>query len=383
MGTNKINDLKIAVNTRLLIPGKLEGIGWFSYETLRRITSQHPEDEFIFLFDREFQEECLFSDNITPLIVGPPARHPFLYYFWFNLSLPGLLKKLKPDVFLSPDGFHCLPYKGKSLIVIHDLNFEHRPFDIPLLTRWYYRYFFPRFARHAHRIATVSAYSKKDIATLYQVDPGKIDVVYNGVNESFTPVSTEQIAQGRAKFAAGNPYFIFIGSLHPRKNLTNLFKAFDIFKQTDKSDTKLLIAGAKMWWTREIRETYQQMHFKQDVIFTGRLTVEELHLALASALALTYLSHFEGFGIPILEAFACNTPVITSNTTSMPEVAGNAALLADPCDPEAIAEEMTGLALNPELRQELIQKGQIRKHDFSWQKSADLLYESIRKTCKA
>lgn len=372
--------MKIVVNTRLLIHNKLEGIGWFSFETLRRITTQHPEDEFVFLFDRDYSEEFIFSDNITPLIISPPARHPLLYYIWFNISLPPLLKKLKPDLFLSPDGYNCLPYKGKSLVVLHDLNFEHRPFDLPWLTRRYYQYFFPRFARHATRIATVSEYSKNDIAALYQVPADRIDVVYNGVNESFSPASAESQKATREIISNGSPYFLFIGSLHPRKNLTNLFKAFDLFKRKDTNQVKLVIAGAKMWWTQEIRLAYESMEYKADVIFTGRISVDKLHNVIGAALALTYISHFEGFGIPILEAFACNTPVITSNTTSMPEVAGNAALLADPCDPEAIAEELTELATNKELRSELINKGAVRKNDFSWQKSADLLYESIKKT---
>jgi glycosyltransferase involved in cell wall biosynthesis len=364
----------------LLIHDKLEGIGWFSFETLRRITTQHPEDEFVFLFDRDYSEEFIFSDNVTPLIISPPARHPLLYYIWFNISLPPLLKKLKPDLFLSPDGYNCLPYKGKSLVVLHDLNFEHRPFDLPWLTRRYYQHFFPRFARHATRIATVSEYSKNDIAALYQVPADRIDVVYNGVNDSFFPSSPEQQKATRENISNGSPYFLFIGSLHPRKNLTNLFKAFDLFKKTDPNQVKLVIAGAKMWWTQEIRLAYESMEYKADVIFTGRISVDKLHNVIGAALALTYISHFEGFGIPILEAFACHTPVITSNTTSMPEVAGNAALLADPCDPEAIAEELTELATNKDLRNDLINKGAIRKNDFSWQKSADLLYESIKKT---
>lgn len=374
--------MKIVVNTRLLIRNKLEGIGWFTYETIKRITLQHPEDEFIFLFDRNFDEEFIFSDNVTPLIISPPARHPLLFYYWLNISLPPLLKKLKPDLFLSPDGFNSLPYKGRSLIVLHDLNFEHRPLDLPFCVRKYYRYFFPRFARHATRIATVSEYSKNDIAGQYYIPPDNIDVVYNGVNESFNPVSSELSQNTRAKLTSGKPYFLFVGSIHPRKNLDNLFKAFDIFKKTDKDNVKLIVAGAKMWWTNEIQSVFKAMKFRSDVIFTGRLNNNELHTIIGSALALTYVSHFEGFGIPILEAFSCNTPVITSNTTSMPEISGNAALLVDPCDPSGIAKAMSDIAGNEELRIELAKKGAIRKNDFSWQKSADLLYESILKTQK-
>ena len=132
--------MNIAVNTRLLLKNKLEGIGWFTFESLKRITTQHPEHHFFFIFDRDFSEEFIFSDNITPLIQFPPARHPFLFFAWFEYALPSLLNKLKPDLFLSPDGFLSLRYQGKSMNVIHDLNFEHYPEDLPALIRWYYRY---------------------------------------------------------------------------------------------------------------------------------------------------------------------------------------------------------------------------------------------------
>jgi len=228
--------LKIAVNTRLLIKDKLEGIGWFTYETLKRITAQHQEHEFIFIFDRAFSDEFIFSDNIKPVVVGPQARHPLLYYTWFEYSIPKVLKKHKPDLFLSPDGYLSLSTDVKSLAVIHDLNFEHHPADLPFPDRKYYRHYFPRFADKAARIATVSEYSKNDIINTYKVDAGKIDVVYNGANESYQPIAADKQAQTRAKYSKGKPYFLFVGALHPRKNLVNLFKAFDEFKTSSSSE---------------------------------------------------------------------------------------------------------------------------------------------------
>ncbi|MCP4551073.1 MAG: glycosyltransferase family 4 protein, partial [Bacteroidetes bacterium] len=127
--------MRIAVNTRLLIKNKLEGVGWFTHETLRLITVQHPEHEFYFLFDRDYDNDFIFSDNITPIIIGPQARHPFLYYLWFEKSVPAVLKKLKIDLFLSPDGYLSLRSKIPSINVIHDLNFEHHPNDYPFAER--------------------------------------------------------------------------------------------------------------------------------------------------------------------------------------------------------------------------------------------------------
>lgn len=375
--------MNIAVNTRLLIKDKLEGIGWFTCESLKRITTQHPEHHFYFIFDRDFNPDFLFSDNITPIILGPPARHPLLFCIWFEIQLPGILKKIKPDLFLSPDGYLSLRSGVKSLPVFHDLNFEHYPENIPLLSRMHYRHYFPKYAKKAVRIATVSEFSKEDIHKQYGVDKDRIDVVYDGACDDLHPISPEEQEQIRNKYTRGTPYFVFVGSLHPRKNLVNLFKAFDIFKKENKSDIRLLIVGAKKWWTKEIRTAFESMEHSDEVVFSGRLNAAELGRVMGSAIALTYVSYFEGFGIPIVEAFRCETPVITSAVTSMPEIAGDAAILVDPFDPKSIADAMTRIAFEPELRKELVRAGNRRKDLYSWQKTADRLWESIERAVKS
>ncbi|MCX6248113.1 MAG: glycosyltransferase family 1 protein [Bacteroidetes bacterium] len=372
--------MNIAVNTRLLIKDKLEGIGWFTYESLKRITTQHPEHHFYFIFDRPYDTSFIFSSNITPVVLSPQARHPLLFWFWFECRLPRLLRKLNPDIFLSTDGYLSLKTPTKSLPVFHDLNFEHNPEDLPFFFRWYYRHFFPKFAAKAVRIATVSEFSRQDIVVQYGKPSDQIDVVYDGANETYVPLSPEGINLTRKKYTSGSPYFIFIGSLHPRKNLVNLFRAFDLFRLAHPGDVKLLIVGARKWWTKEISLTFRQMKYADDVVFSGRLNSDELAKVLGASLALTYVSYFEGFGIPIVEAFRCGVPVITSNVTSMPEVAGDAALLVDPFKPSSIAGAMIKLAGDEPYRQELIRKGLERKNEFTWQRTADLLWESIEKT---
>jgi len=375
--------LRIAVNTRLLLHGKLEGIGWFTYENLKRITVSHPEHEFYFIFDRPCHEEFIFSSNVKPIIIGPQARHPILYFIWFEFSVRYILKKIKADLFLSPDGYLSLSSKVPSVVVFHDLNFEHYPADLPGAERWYYRTFFNRYARKARRIATVSEFSRADIVKQYGIDPALIDVVYNGANEYYTPIDAETKNATRTRHTGGRPYFLFVGALHPRKNLVNLFRAFDIFKETDTSDSVLIIAGAKKWWTGEIENVYKEMKFSHCVVFAGRLETAEMRNVLGSATALTYVSYFEGFGIPIVEAFRCGTPVITSNVTSMPEIAGKAALLVDPFNPNDIAEAMSNIATDQSLRQQLISAGFERAEVFTWDKSAKRLWQTIEKVMNA
>ncbi|MFL5762577.1 MAG: glycosyltransferase family 4 protein [Bacteroidia bacterium] len=369
--------MEIVVNTRLLLKDRLEGIGWFTYETLKRITNDHPEHHFIFLFDRDYDEEFLFADNVTPLILSPPARHPFLFYIWFEFSVAGFLNKFKPDLFVSPDGYLSLRGKCKQLAVIHDINFEHYPKDVSWIVRKYYRFFFPKFAKKATRIATVSAFSKKDIIEHYEVPAAKIDVVYNGCNELYQPASKETQLSTKKKFTNGNDYFLFVGALHPRKNISRLLKAFDQFKTKEKADTKLVLVGEKYRWTAEIKHSYINMQFKDDVIFTGRLSTEDLKNVLGSALAMVYVPYFEGFGIPILEAMNCDTPVITSNVTSMPEIAGDAALLVDPFSVDSISNAMIYIFKDESMRNSLIEKGRKRAMDFSWDKTAEALWKTI------
>jgi glycosyltransferase involved in cell wall biosynthesis len=350
------------------------------FETLRRIVRDHPEHTFYFIFDRKYDEKFIFANNVIPVVIGPPARHVSLFYIWFEYAIPHALKKIKPDVFVSPDAYNSLRSPFKSLIVIHDLNFEHYPEKMPWLIRKYYRYFTPLFARKADRIATVSEFSKNDIVKQYSIDPTKIDVVYNGVNKDYIPVNENIKLEIKEKYTGGSDFFVYVGALIDRKNLDNLFKAFDMFKKSAANDIKLLIVGSKMWHNKELELTYESMQFKADVIFTGRLPIEELCRATASAMVMTYVSYFEGFGIPILEAFAAGVPVITSNVTSMPEVAGDAAILVDPFDVEEISSAMKNIAENESLREDLIQKGFQRCKAFSWDVSAQNLWRSIEKT---
>lgn len=371
--------MRIAVNTRLLLKSKLEGIGWVAYETLHRIVKAHPEVEFYFIFDRQPDPMFLFADNVKPVVLFPQARHPFLFIWFFECSVTRALKKIKPDLFFSPDGYLSLRSKVPQVVQFHDLNFEHFPNDMPKIHLWHYKKFFPKFARKARRIVTVSEFSKQDIVDCYHVDPDKIDVAYNGVNEVFAPLPETESSAIRKKYSDGHPYFMFVGSLHPRKNLARLFTAFDRFKANNRNDIKLLIVGEKRWWTEPIQKAYDAMRCQDDVIFTGRLSADDLHLVTASALASIYVSYFEGFGIPILEAFRCDTPVITSNVTSMPEVAQDAALLVDPFNEDAIANAMEQV-LDENTRASLIAKGRERVKDFSWDHAAQTIWNSLMKS---
>jgi len=371
--------MRIAVNTRLLLKGKLEGIGWFTNETLKRIVLNHPEHEFIFFFDRAYDPDFVFAPNVTPVVIGPQARHPFLFYMWLEWSIPYLLRKYKADVFVSPDGFASLSTKVPSCVVIHDLAFEHYPQHLKMSHRMYWQHFSPKFARKAKQLVTVSEFSKQDICKRYGIPPEKIDVAYNGAHKEYRPLGWEEKELVKKEYTDGCEYFVYAGALHPRKNIVNLLKAFIAFKKRQRSNMKLVIVGRFAWKYDEVAEMKETMTFKEDVKWVGYMGVEDLSKIIGGAYALLYPSLFEGFGIPILEALQCNVPAITSNTSSMPEVAGNAALLVDPMDYQDIADKMQLLYKDETLRARLIAAAPEQVKKFNWDRSAETLWNSIVK----
>lgn len=375
--------MRIAVNTRLLLKGKLEGIGWFTYQTLEHIVRNHPEHEFIFFFDRPYDPSFVFAPNVTPVVVHPQARHPILFYIWFEWSLPRLLRKYKADLFLSPDSYTSLSTNVPTCLVIHDLAFEHYPEHFVLSHRLYWRHYSPLFAKKATRIATVSTFSKNDITRCYGIPAEKIDVVYNGAHEEYKPLTYEQREAVKNEYAGGCEYFVFAGALHPRKNIVNLLKAFVIFKKRQHTNMKLVIAGRLAWKYDEVEEMRATMDFKDDVKWVGYMNVDELSRVIGGAYALVYASLFEGFGIPILEALHCDVPAIVSNTSSMPEVAGDAALLVDPSSAQDIADKMHQIYKDEALRNKLIVNARVQRQKFGWASSADKLWQSMMKCVEA
>lgn len=373
--------MKIAVNTRLLMPDRLEGIGWFTQQIFLRLAQAHPGVQWYFIFDRPPQKGLQLPANVQPVVLSPPTRHPVLWWLWFHIRLPRLLRKLKVALFISPDGFLALNTPLPQLNVIHDINFEHAPGNIPFTVRLYYRHYFQRYARQATRLVTVSQYSKQDIAHTYAVPPERIDVVYNGVGDFFHTASANEQSTQRQQLTGGVPYFIFIGAFNPRKNIDGMLHAYTRYRR-EGGQAKFVLVGDKMYWPPAIQKVLDQHPFKGDLVFPGRLSGKALNQVLAAAQALMFISHFEGFGIPIIEAFQCEVPVITSTTTSMPEVAGEAALLCEPTDYKRITEAMHEVEKEP-VRRQLKEAGLKQLQKFNWDKAAKEMWQSIQKTLKS
>lgn len=351
----------------------MEGIGWYAYEILKRITIAHPEVEFLFLFDRSVDSNFLFSENVTGKKVFPPARRPWLYKWWFHYSIPRLLKKEKVDLFFSPEGYIPLNSTIPLVNVIHDLAFEHFPDHVIKSELTYYRKYFPQYAQQATEVITVSDFSKNDIVEKYKIDPQKVTVIYNGIRSGLEPVSKSSEDQK----GTSSPYFIYIGTIHPRKNVENLLRAFELFCKNDQ-EYELIIVGRIMDKSSEVMNYFRRMFYRKRVKFMGYQEDKKLAQLLSNAQALVYVPLFEGFGLPVIEAFKSGVPVICSNTSSIPEIAGDAALLVDPYSVEDIKVAMSKM-VNDQTKSSLIRKGIERAKEFSWDTAAEKTWEVIKR----
>jgi glycosyltransferase involved in cell wall biosynthesis len=371
--------MKIAINARMLKAIPNDGISRFTFEIVKRITINNPNHKFILIFDKEYDKSLLFSGNIEAFILKPQARHPALWFYWHEWQLPELLKKTGADIFLSPDGIISLRSDVPSIAVIHDINFYHRPYDLPIHVSLYYRYFFRRFAKKAVRIATVSEFSRSDISSFLKIDSGLIDVVYNGVSEYFAPSEEPPKEKFKEKLTGGAPYFLFVGNFSPRKNIPGVLHAYNRFRSVSGFNHKLVLTGARLFLNSETDKLIRSSPWSSDIILTGPRIHEDLRLLYCAATAFIFIPWFEGFGIPAAEAMRCGTPVILSNTTSLPEIGGEAALYVDPGNTEEISSAMIRIIENKDLRTSLSVKGRKESERFNWDNSARSMWRSIEK----
>ncbi|GAA5224702.1 glycosyltransferase family 4 protein [Membranihabitans marinus] len=365
--------MRIAINGRVLIKNKLEGVGYFTFEVLKNMVTTYPDNDYLVLFDQKPDKEMLIP-GVEYRVIYPPARHPLLYMIWFEITMPFYLSQWDADIFLSLDGFCSLYTKVPTVLCIHDLAYLHYPTYIPSRALWYYRNFQEKFAHKAKQIITVSEFSKQDLIQQYGLSNFKIDVVYNGSRFEKKQIEIDENVLSKYKVTA-DKYFIYTGSIHPRKNIELLIDAFNRFCEKDESGLyHLVLVGRNAWMTDDIMKMAKESKFADRIIFTGYLDDVSLWSLLCRATALCYISNWEGFGVPLLDAMHAKTAIICSNTTSLPEVAGSAAVLVDPQNPDQVSEAMYDLSTQPDLRRKLVEEGQIQKLKFSWLNTSKNIY---------
>jgi glycosyltransferase involved in cell wall biosynthesis len=367
--------MNIGVNARLLLSDKMEGIARYIYETTIRMAEAHPEDHFYLFFDRKVNLHLPFPDNVYRIVIPLQARHPILWHIWFEFLLPYFFKKYRIDVFYAGDTYLSLKSKIPTLLVSHDLAYLHYPQHIKAFALWHYQRYFPLYHHYARHIVAVSEATRQDVIQQYHIAEDKISVAGNGV----TPVASDCLMTKEAvqsRFSGGSPFFCYLGAIHPRKNVKNLIEAFEIFKKSDNKNIKLLLVGRFAWKSKEIK---QLVISNPDIIHLGMLGDKDKTEILKASEGLIYVSLFEGFGLPIIEAMSENVPVITSNVSSMAEVAGNAAITVSPDNVDEIAEAIKLLAGGGDFVEQLKKAGKVQIKKYSWDDTAQHIYRCLQK----
>lgn len=306
------------------------------------------------------------------------AKSPFLR---LPFEFPYLLLKEKLDLlhvqYTAPLFANC-----PIVTTIHDISYEHYPELFTKKEALLLSYGIQNTAKKAAKILTVSEYSKQDLIDTYHIPEEKIVVTYNSIDESFRLLEDQgKIAQMKEKYKIAGDYILAVGNLQPRKNIVRLLEAYKNLRLENKNITeKLVIVGKKAWLYTDIFQKIADFAYIDDVIITGYVPQEDLPVLYNGAKIFVYPSLFEGFGLPVLEAMACGAPVVTSNVSSLPEVSGDAAVLIDPYQVDAIADGIYQLLHQPQLYEECRRKGLERAGQFSWKKTAEKtvdVYKSI------
>ncbi|MEY2987082.1 MAG: hypothetical protein RJB13_603 [Pseudomonadota bacterium] len=355
----------IGLNGRFLVAQRT-GVQRSAYQLFRTIIEMGTEYNFVlFTGESEAYAPEWQKPNVT-LVTSPLLQQTVIRnYFWEQIELPKLARKHKVDLLHSPANLAPISYKGSSVVNIHDLCFLVEPAWFSISFRIIYRWLVPRIAKISSRVITNSNYSKNDILNLLKIGVEKVRLTYWAVDPIFykfnKPLS-ERADQ-----------IIFVGSLEPRKNLRGLLKGFSLYKQQNpESRTKLIVVGCEN--PLFASSGFKSEHIGSDVEFKGYISDRKLAELFGNSRALVYPSFYEGFGFPPLEAMAAGTPVVTSKTSSLPEVVGDAALLVNPHSETDIAEKIA-TSLNPEIAAKMIARGDTQVRKFSWDRVGEHMLE--------
>ncbi|MCS7284049.1 MAG: glycosyltransferase family 1 protein [Anaerolineae bacterium] len=297
-----------------------------------------------------------------------PTHRPLVRVLWEQFAQPLLLREVNADLVHGPVYVVPLGTSIPAVVTVHDLSFLRFPRFFRPANRLYLRLFTYLSVHRARRVLAVSAYTARETEQLLGVRREKIRVVYHGVDPVFRPLRPHEVAAFRARHGLPDRFVLYVGTLEPRKNLVRLVQAVARLSEADRPF--LVLAGARGWYDEEIFATVERLNLKDRVLFPGYIPNEQLPLWYNAAQAFAYPSLYEGFGMPVLEALACGTPVLTSTASALPEAAGDGALLVDPTDVGAIADGLHRLLTDEALREELRERGLAHAARFSWARTA-------------
>ncbi len=347
------------------------GLGRYAQELTAALLATDTENEYVAFYNRPSEAYVEPPLDRLPHLTTNLSAKP-----WRMSALVGHLAHVGQDrLFPGVDLFHATDHllprltQVKSVFTLHDLVFRFYPHTHKPLNRWFLTLMMPRFLKAADAVIAVSRCTKRDVVRLYDLDEAKVKVIHEGVNPRFRRSSPGVISSVLHKYDLRERYILSVGTIEPRKNLTSLLEAYVAIRNQD-SQLKLVIVGKRGWLYEGFFRRLHELGLENEVIFPGFVPDEDLPALYSATDLFVFPSLYEGFGLPVLEALACGAPVVTSNTSSLPEVAGEAALLVDPNSVEALARGMRDVLDSRTLRDDLRARGPKQAAKFSWEKAA-------------
>lgn len=353
--------MRIAIDASRTTVHQRTGTENYALQLIRRLLALDTSHEFHLYFRDEPPDHLFPTKNYTPHVI------PFLRA-WTHVRFASEVWRIRPDVTFVPA--HTLPaaFPGKAVVTVHDLGYLYFPQAHP---RREYHYLDLTTRHSAHRasiVLTDSIATQQDLVYFYDVLPEKTRVVYPGIDENLAPVRQKSGVEAmRRKYRLPENYLLFIGTLQPRKNIERLVNAFSKWQENSRRQDVLLALAGKPGWLYE--PTWAEG--KKNVRLLGYIDDADIAALYSGALGLVFPSLYEGFGFPVLEAMCCETPVLCSSTSSLPELAGDAAILVNPESVTAIENGIRQLVEDPITRQSLIERGRDQVKAFTWQKAAE------------
>jgi len=358
---------RIGLNAHLLSQGdsyRSAGINGYIWQLLHHLPAASSDLRYTAYLREAFSP----PDGIVLQRSKWDTRHPWRRILWEQARLPLLARShalVHGLAYAVPLAAPC-----PTVVTIHDLSFMRFPDAFRPANRIYLSWMTRKAARRSARIVAVSESTRRDVIRFCDVPADRVVAIPNGVTAEFCPADSSEVRAFRERKGLPERFMLFLGTLEPRKNLVRLLEAYDIWRRRKRSDVKLVVAGAKGWFYDQIFSRCVELGLQDHVLFPGFIPPADLPWWYRAAELFVYPSLFEGFGLPVLEAMACGTPTITSDVSSLPEVAGDAALLVDPTDTQALAAAFERVLDDPIVARDLGQAGIVQAGLFSWARTA-------------
>ena len=378
--------MRIGIDCRTILNPKIgerAGVGHYTYYLVKHLVKLDKKNEYVLYFDWRVQDTREFEQNNVKIKHFPFSQYnKFLPFAYSHMLITAYLMKEGLNLFHSPITSLPLTYPKKSIVTVHDLAIYKNPswfpgqiFSTKLLV--------PQSLRKADRIIAVSQSTKKDLKEIFNISDKKMRVVYEGAVVNKIPVKNKNL-DSLTKFKIGPKYILFVGTLEPRKNLVSLIHAYKIFLDANPSNSayQLVLAGSKGYKNEDVFSAIRSLRLNKQVKYIGYVTQNQKIDLLKKAYCFAFPSSYEGFGLPVLEAMALGTPVITSNVSSLPEISGQATLLINPEKEQDIANALKKIVNNDKLREAMKKRGLLQANRFSWERCASetlKVYESMNR----